>query len=52
MICLRDIWPNRRGERFIRAHNACRAAIAGRLDVEKARTEFLAAAEEAHLRIH
>ncbi|MGO4567652.1 DUF982 domain-containing protein [Rhizobium sp. 2YAF20] len=52
MICLTDLWPDRRGSRFIRARNACSGAIAGRVGAEQARAEFLAAAEEAHLSTH
>ncbi|TCR67859.1 DUF982 domain-containing protein [Rhizobium sp. BK376] len=52
MIVLTDLWPKRSGQRFIKARNACRAAIAGRIDVEDARREFLAAAEEAELSTH
>jgi hypothetical protein len=46
MIYLTDLWPNRSGLHFIRARNACKAAVAGRKNPEDARSEFLAAAKE------
>jgi hypothetical protein len=52
MICLTDMWPNKRGPRFIRARVSVDAALAGRGDPEQARAEFLAAAEEAELITH
>ncbi|KPH04814.1 DUF982 domain-containing protein (plasmid) [Rhizobium acidisoli] len=52
MIVLTDLWPKRSGLRFIKARNACSAAIAGRIGAEDARREFLAAAEEAELSTH
>ena len=52
MICLTDLWPNKRGPQFIRARNSVDAALAGRGDPEQARMEFLAAAEEAQLITH
>ena len=44
MICLIDLWPNKRGPKFIRARNSVDAALAGRGDSEQARSEFLACA--------
>ncbi|MGO4567633.1 DUF982 domain-containing protein [Rhizobium sp. 2YAF20] len=52
MICLTDLWPDRRGAHFISARSACRGAIAGRVGAEQARSEFLAAAEEARILTH
>jgi hypothetical protein len=52
MICLTDLWPDRRGAHFVRARSACRGAIAGRVGAEQARAEFLAAAEEARILTH
>ncbi|MDL2408627.1 DUF982 domain-containing protein [Rhizobium calliandrae] len=46
VTCLIDSWPNRRGACFIRALTACRGALAGRIDGEIARTEFVAAVHE------
>ncbi|ANM09052.1 UNVERIFIED_ORG: hypothetical protein GGI57_003355 [Rhizobium aethiopicum] len=50
--CLADFWPNSRGLRYIKARSTCRAALDGRKSVEEARAEFLAAAEEAKLKLH
>lgn len=50
--CLADLWPSMRGLRYIKARSACRAALDGRKSVEEARAEFLAAAEEAKLKLH
>jgi hypothetical protein len=47
-----DLWPNSRGLQYLKARSACRAALDGRKSVEEARTEFLAAAEEAKLNLH
>ncbi|MGO4440961.1 DUF982 domain-containing protein [Rhizobium sp. RAF56] len=44
--CLITQWPNRRGPCFVKALTACRAAIAGRMDAEQARGEFVAAVRE------
>jgi hypothetical protein len=52
MIVLTDLWPNKSGLRFIKARNACKAALEGRADAEAALSEFLAAAEEADLTTH
>jgi hypothetical protein len=52
LICLTDMWPNMRGLRFLKARSACRAALDGRKTPEEARTEFIAAAEEAKLTMH
>ena len=49
LICLTDMWPDRSGSRYIRARNACKAALEGRLTAEEARDEFVAAADEAHV---
>ncbi|TXI02953.1 MAG: DUF982 domain-containing protein [Rhizobium sp.] len=49
LIVLTDRWPDRSGLNFIKARNACRAAIAGRRNSEEARCAFLAAAREAKL---
>lgn len=52
LIYLNDMWPDRSGARFIRARNACKGAVEGRLSAEDALKEFLAAAEEAKLNTH
>ncbi|WP_199628667.1 DUF982 domain-containing protein [Rhizobium sp. OAE497] len=52
MIVLTDMWPMKSGMHFIKARNACRGAIAGRIEAEDARSQFLAAAEEANLSTH
>ncbi|MDR6670171.1 DUF982 domain-containing protein [Rhizobium sp. 1399] len=52
LIVLQDMWPHRSGAHFIKARNACRAAIEGRVNPERARDEFIAAAEEAKLSTH
>ncbi|MDI5929120.1 DUF982 domain-containing protein [Rhizobium leguminosarum] len=43
------MWPHRSGAHFIRARNACKAAVEDRLNHQHARDEFIAAAEEAKL---
>jgi hypothetical protein len=50
--CLADLWPNVRGLRYLKARSACRAALDGRKSLEEARAEFVAAAEEAKLKLH
>lgn len=52
LIHLAEHWPRRTGSRFIRAGIACKAALAGRLDVEEARRDFLEAAKEADVYLH
>lgn len=52
MIHLTDGWPERTSASFIEARNACRAAVAGRIDGDVARAKFLAAVEAAKLRVH
>jgi hypothetical protein len=52
LICLTDLWPSMRGLRFLKARSACRAALDGRKTPEEARREFIAAAEEAKLKLH
>lgn len=52
LICLTDMWPRRDGAHYIRAKNACKAAIEGRLTAEEAREEFVAAADEAQVAKH
>ncbi|MBB2685671.1 UNVERIFIED_ORG: hypothetical protein GGD47_003267 [Rhizobium etli] len=49
--CLADLWPSARGLHYIKARSTCRAALDGRKSVEEARAEFLAAAEEAKLKL-
>jgi hypothetical protein len=49
MIVLTDTWPCRTGRDFIKARNACQAAMAGRIEAENARADFLAAIQEAKL---
>lgn len=49
LIYLTDSWPDRTGPRFVRARIACKAAHEGRLELQTAREDFLAAAKEAHL---
>ena len=46
VTCLITQWPNRRGPRYVKALTACRAAIAGRMEAERARSEFVAAVNE------
>jgi hypothetical protein len=41
-----------RGLKYLRARSVCRAALDGRKTVEEARAEFMAAAEEAKLKVH
>ncbi|MBW9112098.1 DUF982 domain-containing protein [Rhizobium cauense] len=50
--CLADLWPSARGLRYLKARSACRAALDGRKTVEEARAEFVAAAEEARLKVN
>ncbi|WP_454848135.1 DUF982 domain-containing protein [Rhizobium binxianense] len=50
--CLADLWPTSRGLHYLKARSACRAALDGRKSLEEARAEFLAAAEEAKLKLH
>lgn len=52
MIHLTDGWPERTSVSFIEARNACRAAVAGRIDGDVARGKFLAAVQAAKLRVH
>jgi hypothetical protein len=52
LICLTDMWPDMRGLKFLKARSACRAALDGRKTAEEARAEFIAAAEEAKLKMH
>ncbi len=52
LACLADLWPDARGLRYLKARSACRAALDGRKSVEEARAEFVAAAEEAKLRVN
>ncbi len=50
--CLKHLWPDRRGPRYVAARSVCRAAIDGRKSVEQAREVFRTALEEAHLKLH
>jgi hypothetical protein len=50
--CLTELWPNARGLQYLKARSTCRAALDGRKSLEEARAEFVAAAEEAKLRVH
>ncbi|MBX4932621.1 DUF982 domain-containing protein [Rhizobium bangladeshense] len=50
--CLADFWPSSRGLHYIKARSTCRAALDGRKSMDEARAEFLAAAEEAKLKLH
>ncbi len=50
--CLADLWPSARGLRYLKARSTCRAALDGRKSVEEARAEFVAAAEEAKLKVN
>jgi hypothetical protein len=50
--CLTDLWPVTRGLHYLKARSTCRAALDGRKTCEEARAEFLAAAEEAKLKLH
>ena len=52
LICLQDMWPQRTGAKFVKASNACKGAVEGRISMETARADFLAAAEEAKLTKH
>jgi len=52
LACLADHWPAARGLKYLKARSACRAALDGRKTVEEARAEFMAAAEEAKLKVH
>lgn len=52
LIYLHDMWPQRTGAKFVKASNACKGAVAGRVSLEAAREDFLAAAEEARLTTH
>jgi len=47
VTALIDRWPNRRGPAYVKALTACRGAIAGRIDPEAARIDFMAAVHEA-----
>lgn len=49
LIYLHDMWPQRTGAKFVKASNACKGAVEGRVSMETARADFLAAAEEAKL---
>jgi hypothetical protein len=46
------MWPQRTGAKFVKASNACKGAVEGRVSMETARADFLAAAEEAKLTKH
>lgn len=46
VTCLTGRWPNRRGPGYVKALTACRGAIAGRVELERARAEFVAAINE------
>jgi hypothetical protein len=50
--CLADLWPSSRGLHYLKARSTCRAALDGRKTVEEARAEFVAAAEEAKLKVN
>jgi hypothetical protein len=52
LIYLHDMWPRRTGAKFVRASNACKGAVEGRVSLETAREDFLAAAAEARLTTH
>ncbi|WP_183748916.1 DUF982 domain-containing protein [Rhizobium sp. BK196] len=52
LACLAEHWPAVRGLKYLKARSACRAALDGRKTVEEARAEFMAAAEEAKLKVH
>lgn len=52
LIYLHDMWPLRTGAKFVKASNACKGAVEGRISLEDARKDFLAAAEEARLNTH
>ncbi|MBB3592565.1 hypothetical protein FHX08_002909 [Rhizobium sp. BK529] len=52
LACLSDLWPAARGLQYLRARSVCRAALDGRKSVEEARAEFVAAAQEAKLKVH
>lgn len=49
VIHLTEGWPDRSSVSFIEARNACRGALAGRVDSEVARTKFLAAVKAAKM---
>ncbi len=50
--CLADLWPSSRGLHYLKARSTCRAALDGRKTVEEARAEFVAAAQEAKLKVN
>lgn len=52
LIYLHDGWPRRTGAKFVKASNACKGAVEGRVSLETAREDFLAAAAEAKLTTH
>ncbi|KRB55204.1 hypothetical protein ASE04_05715 [Rhizobium sp. Root708] len=52
VIYLTDSWPERSSVSFIEARNACRGALAGRIDPEVARAKFLAAVQAAKMQVN
>jgi hypothetical protein len=52
LIYLHDMWPLRTGAKFVKASNACKGAIEGRVSLEAAREDFLAAAAEVNVSRH
>ncbi|MDP9590095.1 UNVERIFIED_ORG: hypothetical protein J2W19_002651 [Shinella zoogloeoides] len=49
IIHMMENWPRRTDPKFLCASIACKAAVAGRINAEEARRDFLAAAQEADL---
>ncbi|WP_431324426.1 DUF982 domain-containing protein [Rhizobium sp. YTU87027] len=52
VIYLADSWADCSSVPFIEARNACRGALAGRIDAEVARAKFLAAVKAANMHVH
>jgi hypothetical protein len=51
-VALHCFWPAYHGSEFARAERACDQALEGKSDPAEARRAFIAAAVEAHFRIH
>lgn len=52
MTCLTNSWPTMTGHKFLKARSACKAALDGRVSVDDARRDFVAAVREAGGKTH
>lgn len=52
VLFLKDSWEDSETVSFLQARNACRGALAGRVDAEVARAKFLEAVTAAKMRVH